>query len=219
MTVATIFPIARKVVLTLVLLLSFAVLGISANMNALAAAGYRYVFHDVTWTVNATFGIVVAAINILSLIILITVDLIRTGVFTSMVIVELIWLSLLCALWAAAGGYTASFCAAGMCLGLSAAIEALCFINSFFLIGYTGCLLGFALSGSRKGLKTWTSSVQEGDFFGPAPGKQREPPRISAPVVRQYTRTVPSKHGYPSTRRYGDTSRTPHPPFSLYPPV
>jgi len=196
-------PVVRSVVLGVVLTLSFAVLGICAHINFLTANGYGYyyygVFTDLVWTESGSMGIAVSVITIVSLIALIAVDLLRSGAFTSMVIVELVWLSVLWVLWLSAASVIASWCGTGLCSDYSRGAEALCFLIWIILLGYTVTLLTFAIIGSKQGKKAWTSSVK--DLQTPATGTDTdaESPKSQTLQYAHTGQTLPvhPQPGYP----------------------
>ncbi|OJT15687.1 hypothetical protein TRAPUB_5065 [Trametes pubescens] len=56
----------------------------------------------------SAFGIAVGVLTVLTVPVMLVVDFLRTGAFTSMVLVELIWISILWVLWLTEGALTAN---------------------------------------------------------------------------------------------------------------
>ncbi|KAH0837969.1 hypothetical protein J3R83DRAFT_6206 [Lanmaoa asiatica] len=179
----------RQGVLGVTTLFSLIVLAISAN---LISQTQQY------FSITATFcalGIAVAVISLVTLPVMLVVDIIRRGAFTSMVVVELAWLSTLWILWVATAGETVSgnnlsfpfgcdyvnTLYNGMCQQTQA-IEAFSFLNFIILLFYTGFLSVLAVIAASRGQSVWLSSVRE-SFDSPA-GPVQHP-------MTQYDASVP----------------------------
>jgi len=111
---------------------------------------------------------------------MIALDFTRRGAFTSMVIVELVWVLVLWILWISTAALASQenefqFGDGNSCgfedSGLStvchefSAIEAFSFLAWIILLGYNITLLTFAIIGSTRGNRTWTSTVRDGGFL------------------------------------------------------
>ncbi|KAI9574365.1 hypothetical protein HD554DRAFT_2046517 [Boletus coccyginus] len=155
------FPLIRQCVLGAATLFSLIGLAISASV-----------------TLNALV-IGAGVLSMLTLPVMLVIDIARRGFFTSMIVVELSWLGLLCILWVAAAGeslsaYNLIFSLAcsyeesvlnGICQEAQASI-AFSFLNFIILLLYTGALFVMAMIAASRGQSDiWLSSVKES--FGP----------------------------------------------------
>ncbi|KAI0659638.1 hypothetical protein C8Q70DRAFT_889841, partial [Cubamyces menziesii] len=126
-------------------------------------------------------GIAVGALTMVSIPVMIAIDFLRTGAFTSMVVVELSWLSVLWVLWLATAAQTAdqtsvafANCDFGNVIlnqvcNETHAIEAFSFLAWIVLMGYTILLLVVALINGSRGAPMWMSSVKQMPSIVPAP--------------------------------------------------
>jgi len=171
--------ILRLVVLTISVAFSVVVLGLSADLieTTLSFLGAYFYF--------TPLAITSAAITTLTAPVLLICDAKRKGAFTSMIVVELPWLSVLWVLWLATAAEAVvanqfmypEGCALADGLGPPAsttchefvAVEAFAFIVWIILMGYCLLLLIFSIIGASRGHKVWTSSVKETNFLAPAP--------------------------------------------------
>jgi len=232
--------IVRIVVLSLSITFAIIVLGLSAHLTSQSEE-----FFNVTFTF-AALAIASAVITVVTLPVLLIVDLLRNGAFTSMVVVELPWLFIVWVLWLAAGADTAnansllfdSSCSFVREVFLPTchevqAIEGFSFLNWIMLMAYSIVVFVMAIIGSTRGHKTWTTSVKNANFLGPAEGgvpaagpepgytynvspqppmqqqHQYPPPGTPSQYSSPPPTSVPS-HGYPSP---------PPPGHSPYPSV
>ncbi|KAJ3912964.1 hypothetical protein F5877DRAFT_71959 [Lentinula edodes] len=164
-------PILRLAVLIATTVFAIIVLGISAHLTSLSEEflGGYFVF--------AAVAIAVAVLTMITLPAMIGIDFLRRGAFTSMVLVELIWVFVLWVLWIAAAALAAQeqqnvFGEGNSCNYINTdlatachefgAIEAFSFLAWIVLMGYNITLLVYAIVGANRGNKTWTSTVGDG---------------------------------------------------------
>jgi len=174
----------------------------------------------------ASLGIASAVISIVTLPVLLLVDVLRTGAFTSMIVVELPWLLINWVLWLATGALAAQFdqglnnnCDLVLDTFLTSCheiqgIEAFGFLNWLLLMVYSIVVLVMAIIGSSNGHTTWTSSVKHANFLGPREGGVGQPVAAPQPLMQQqqYPLNVPAQ-GYPPAQVY---VTPPAPPVSPY---
>ncbi|OBZ74654.1 hypothetical protein A0H81_05440 [Grifola frondosa] len=151
---------------------------------------------------------------------LLIVDALRTGAFTSMILVELIWLSIIWVLWLSTGALVANQISALMQCDFSNsiintgcnevhAIEAFAFLAWITLLSYTVTLFVMTLlSMNLNPTKSiWTSSVKLANFRGPAtlpPTNQQSAqtllsvPAVTIPHPPQGHCYPPASQGYAS---------------------
>ncbi|KAF9076604.1 hypothetical protein BDP27DRAFT_1313613 [Rhodocollybia butyracea] len=165
-------PTLRIVVRTFVLLCSIVVLGLAAHVTSLADFdGFDF----------AGLAIAVAVITIISLNAMIAIDYTRRGAFTSMVIVELGWFSVLWILWLSAAALSAEeICVAfdsfdfdpvlNTICGENHAITAFSFLAWLCLLGYTITLLSYAIMSANRGGNPWMTAVNDGLLTAPQSG-------------------------------------------------
>jgi hypothetical protein len=207
---ANILTIIRIKVLVLTLLFSIVVLGLAADITS------RTQDFDGSYFQFAALAIATAVLTLVSLPVFLIVDFVRTGAFTSMVVVELVWFSVLWVLWLSVGADTANvnsiffpdgcgFIIRGVINTAChefAAITAFGFLAWIALFAYVILLLVFAIIGQSKGQRVWTSSVKESNFLAPAAGaKYGGYPQATAPQMadqHQHPPTAPPpvQHGY-----------------------
>ncbi|TFY80411.1 hypothetical protein EWM64_g3600 [Hericium alpestre] len=168
--------VARLVVLVVALVFSVIVLGISADMVTIDKDLERW--YDIS-SIGPELGVAISVISIVSLLPMIIVDFLRRGAFTSWVIVEVSWLSVLWILWLSTGAYSAwayglmfvfSDCdyiantVSQLCQEYKA-LEAFSFLTWIILMAYAVVLMIFAFMGQSRGNKTWTSTVRDASFL------------------------------------------------------
>lgn len=165
------FSVIRIGIFSLSIVFSLIVLGLNAYYISLTQPLY-FIF--------SALGVATALLTILTVPVMLIVDSIRRGAFTSMIVVELVWLFILWVLWVATAGEAAATfnyyfprgciyasvdpTANAYCMELQA-IQAFAFLNFFIFLGYTGTLLVFAIIAGSRGNSVWTSSVKESTFF------------------------------------------------------
>jgi len=201
--------VARVVVLSLTIVFSIIVLGLAADLTSTTETYLNGAF------TFASLGIASAVISIVTLPVLLLVDVLRTGAFTSMIVVELPWLLVNWVLWLATGALTAQFdqllnnnC--NLVSGVLATschevqgIEGFSFLNWLLLMVYSIVVLVMAIIGSTHGHTTWTSSVKHANFLGPSEGGgvpvvgQPAAPLQPPMQQQQYAQNVPVQ-GYPA---------------------
>jgi len=127
-------------------------------------------------------GIATGVLTITTIPAMLIIDMVRKGAFTSMVLVELIWLGILWVLWLAQAGLSASadvIFAVGCPYSETldpvnaeackefAVIEAFSFLNWLALFGYWIAILVLSLMGAQRGNAVFKSSVAEAPFLQP----------------------------------------------------
>ncbi|KAI0830240.1 hypothetical protein BC628DRAFT_1292449, partial [Trametes gibbosa] len=154
--------------------MAFALLGgiIAVALGAHLASLTERFFQD-TLTFEL-LSIAVGAITLLTVPAMLVIDFLRTGAFTSMVLVELAWLSILWVLWIATGALIAD--QTGMAFQTcdfpesallsqacneTRAIEAFAFMAFIALFLYTATLLVVACVHQSRGAPIWKSSVKQ----------------------------------------------------------
>jgi ABC-type multidrug transport system fused ATPase/permease subunit len=208
-TMANILPIIRKLALAVALLFSLITLSLAAHFTSTTEeviSGYYYF---------AVLAIATSVLTLVSLPVLLIVDMIRTGAFTSMVVVEVGWLSILWVLWLATGADAADVSSKIFISGCdyknrlailrtpcheAAAITAFSFLTWLVLLGYVILLLTFSIIGSNKGHRVWTSSVKETDFLAaPAGAQDGGYPTTFAPQMTHQNEYPPAQQSYPQS--------------------
>ncbi|KAJ3734488.1 hypothetical protein DFJ43DRAFT_128509 [Lentinula guzmanii] len=211
-------PILRLVVLITCSVFAVIVLGLSAHLTSLSeeSLGGYFVF--------AAMAIAAAALTMITLPAMVAIDFVRRGAFTSMVLVELIWVFVLWVLWIAAAGLAAQeqqfvFGEGNSCNYVNtdlatachefSAIEAFSFLTWIVLMGYNITLLVYALIGANRGNKTWTSSVGDGLLMS-----RGEPvPVTPMSTGGDYSHTAPSMQ-YPPQQQPQWTGQSNHTPMT-----
>jgi len=198
-------PLIRLVALSVVLGFSVIVLGLSAALTSTTEKFLDGFFEF------AALGIATASLTIITLPIMIALEHRRPGaVFTSMIVVELSWLSVLWVLWLATGADAAqagqifiSGCGYddkivdGACRE-TAGVQAFAFLNWIILLAYTIFILILTIiAASRKHAGVWKSSVTTAPFF--TPGAATTAP----PVTSQPASAPAGSYGNPSTVNAG----------------
>ncbi|TBU31292.1 hypothetical protein BD311DRAFT_752995 [Dichomitus squalens] len=212
--------------------LSFAVLSgiIVASLSAHITAFIEENF--ATYYVYAALGIATGGLTFFTVPVLLLVDFLRTGAFTSYIIVELSWLSVLWVLWLATGALTVNDTAAvgvfqscdyifvwvNQICHETQAIEAFSFLAWIVLMGYTVTLLVIALISARRGKPIWTSSVKQ---YAPAPAATAQPV-ISQPEYKADAfapQTAQQQLLYQQPHQNGVSFQQQHPPQPAASPV
>ncbi|KAF7362814.1 hypothetical protein MVEN_00631200 [Mycena venus] len=186
------FALIRTVVLSTVLVFSLIALGLAAALTSTSTT-----FLGVYFTF-AALGIATAVLTMITFPAMIALEILRPGGPTSMVIVEISWLSFLSILWLATGAQAAEVTSVGVWFGCAdlgdgldsidagachemSALAAFAFLNWLILMGYTGMLLVLSLiAASRKHTNVWTSSVANAPFSAPASANTSVPMSYTA---------------------------------------
>ncbi|KIJ69691.1 hypothetical protein HYDPIDRAFT_77279 [Hydnomerulius pinastri MD-312] len=164
-----IIPLLRTIVFSFATLSSLVVLGICAHLEYLVS-GYDDVF-----LTFAAFGIAAASVTIVTLPLFLFLGRIRRGIFTSMIIFEIVWFFILWVLWVGTAGDTVAgraFYFPEGCIYSDYAttnsicyeftvVEAFAFLNFFCVFIYYDILLLYAIINAIRGKGIWTASVQE----------------------------------------------------------
>jgi len=196
--------IIRLASLGTVLVFSIVVLGLSANIEALAHG------FDVPW---AALPLAVSILTLFAMVPVLVLEHLFKGGITSRLFVEVAWVGLLWVLWLAAGAEAASFGVdASQCSRTSGvfmtecssivAITAFSFLNWLILLGWFGTLLVFGAMGNH-----WNSSVPDTDLTkknasatGPGPNMAAAP---GAAPYGSYPPQQAPQHGYPQQQAQG----------------
>ncbi|EPQ59699.1 hypothetical protein GLOTRDRAFT_125997 [Gloeophyllum trabeum ATCC 11539] len=167
--------VLRLVIFVLALVFSVIALGIAADLMSLTET-----YFNVT-LIFCILAVVSASLTIISLPIMLTLDTVRQGAFTSTVVFELSWLFVLWVLWiatAAEATYSNGLIFPSGCGYINpkinqgcqefAAVQGFSFLTWIILMAYTIVLLVFAIIGTSRGNKVWLSSVRENNFLHPS---------------------------------------------------
>ncbi|KAH7886176.1 hypothetical protein F5I97DRAFT_1878095 [Phlebopus sp. FC_14] len=169
------FTLVRIIVLTLTMVFSVVVLGLAAHLIWLTdlLIGSYFIF--------AALAIAAAGLSLVTLPIMLIVDCVRRGAFTSMIVVELVWLFILWVLWVATAAEAVVSTNIEFPVGCIypeeptinqachefQAIEAFSFLNFILLFVYQCSLLTLAIVAASRGNQVWTSSVKDSNFSAP----------------------------------------------------
>lgn len=209
------FSTARLVVLVTSIVFATIVLGLAADLVSITESNA-----GLYWNFSA-LGVATAVLTFVTLIFMVVIDAYRRGAFTSRVVVEAVWLSILWVLWLSTGAYAAytdslvfigSDCSfvnptASLVCGEFKAIEAFSFLTWIILMGYTGTLIVFAFIGQSRGNNSWTTTVRDASFLahpapkGPIDGtpmEQHYAPPTPQPTTSTTTNYVPMQVNYSS---------------------
>ncbi|KIJ66360.1 hypothetical protein HYDPIDRAFT_109368 [Hydnomerulius pinastri MD-312] len=206
----------RIAVLGLSTLFSIIALGLSAHLISLTETYFDLYF------VFSALGVAAGVLSFLTLPVMLFVDFVRHGAFTSMIVVELVWLFILWVLWIATAGeavtafnfYFPYGCVYNnlpttnqACHEIQA-VEAFAFLNFILLMVYNIFLLVVAIIAANNGNGVWLSSVKESTFFAPS-----NPP-VQQHQMGQYNSTpAPQPQAVP--QQYTGTPGTPvHPQYT-----
>ncbi|KAH9944471.1 uncharacterized protein BXZ73DRAFT_39366 [Epithele typhae] len=125
-------------------------------------------------------AVATAVLTIVSVPAMIVIDMLRSGAFTSMIVVEIAWLSFLGVLFLATGGSAAANATTfwGTCSLFTATFESLCnetsaaaafgFLGWLPLWAYTITLLIMLIIHAQRGNHVWLKSVKEADLANTA---------------------------------------------------
>ncbi|KZP21764.1 hypothetical protein FIBSPDRAFT_860387 [Athelia psychrophila] len=192
--------IARTVVFSLSILFSVIVLGLAANYTSESQSigGITFDF--------AALAIATAVLTLVALPVMLIIDAVRSGAFTSMIVTELVTLLVLWVLWLATAAYTTNifdlpFLFDGSCSYVFddylptchefQALMAFSYLTWLLLMVYSGIVLVMAIIGANRGERTWTTSVKEAGFFGAGAGSAAAPSNNNAPMQQhQYPPTI-----------------------------
>jgi len=185
--------IVRKAVFAVVLLFSIIALGLSAHLTQLTNRYFNLYFDF------AALAIATAVLSMISLVVMEAVDTMRKGAVTSMILVELGWLSFMWILWLATGADAAD-ATNGMkntcnikIRGASdlktlcheySGIQAFAFLNWIILLGYTSTVLAFCIIALSRGHKNvWFSSVKDLDLSAPSSSGEKVVAHNTGPSI------------------------------------
>ncbi|KAJ6627427.1 hypothetical protein B0H10DRAFT_385806 [Mycena sp. CBHHK59/15] len=186
-----VISLIRLIALSTVLAFSVVVLGLGAALTSTTEKFLEGFFEF------AALAIATASLTILTLPVMIALEFLRPGAFTSLIVVELSWLSILWVLWLASAADAAQagsiFFVAGCgdygdsivdaACRETAGIQAFSFLSWLILMVYTILLLVLSIiAASRKHSQVWKSTVAEAPFFAPSAAV---PPVTSQPVSAQ----------------------------------
>jgi len=165
--------IVRVTVLAWVFFSSLIAMALAANLTSITESLVKQYF---TW---AALAIAVGVVSLLSIPVMLALDAARTRAFTSLIIFELSWLSVLQILWLVVGAMAASGIKqwGGQCdftfnseintaCKENSAIAAFGFLAWLPLLGYTILLLILALIRHNKGAPVWLSTVKDAFRYG-----------------------------------------------------
>ncbi|KAI6136266.1 hypothetical protein F5141DRAFT_19208 [Pisolithus sp. B1] len=212
-----VFYITRVIALVLSVVFSLIVVGLSAHLISLTEEYYALYFVFCALGI-ATAGLTISTVPVMYIpsmspsrgsmltsffFLRLIIDVIRRGAFTSMVVVELVWLFVLWVLWVATAGeavsagnyYFPSGCVYDKyptvneaCREIQA-VEAFSFLAFFVLLGYTSVLLVFTCIAAARGNSLWLRSVKESTFLAPsstAPPPQQPMDQYKGTPTPQY---------------------------------
>ncbi|KAF8841942.1 hypothetical protein BDN67DRAFT_471233 [Paxillus ammoniavirescens] len=186
----------RIAVLASSTLFSIIVLGLAAHLLWLTLFWFNLYF------IFCALGVAAAGLSLLTLPVMLVTDFLRRGAFTSMVVVELVWLSILWVLWVATAAEAVNASTYYFPYGcidegdptvLQAcheiqAVEAFSFLIFIILMLYTVLLLISALVAASRGDRVWLSTVKDSTFF-----RSSNPPAQQHPMG-QYSGTPAAQH-------------------------
>ncbi|RDB20527.1 hypothetical protein Hypma_012390 [Hypsizygus marmoreus] len=203
---ATFLPKIRLAAFGTVTLFSFIVLAVAAHLTDISTTYFGGYYS------SAALSIATAVLSLLSLPVFLVVDKLRRGAFTSMIAVELSWLTLLWILWlssAAAATDAASRTFVASCSRYFnshtrtackefSVIQAFGFLNWLILLGYTSTLFAFTLIAANRGQKAvWTQSVKNTDFNAQAVTGTTTAPQFQTDKIQQQQFISPQSSGAP----------------------
>ncbi|KAJ7122834.1 hypothetical protein C8R44DRAFT_735478 [Mycena epipterygia] len=200
-------PLLRVIALSVVVLFAVIVLGLSSHLTA-TTEKYLDGFFEF-----AALAIATASLTLLTVPVMIILEIMRPGTtFTSMIVVELSWLSILWVLWlatAADGAQAAQDTFIAGCGYIdtivdtacreTAGVQAFAFLNWLILMAYTILILVLTIiASSRKHAGVWKSSVADAPFF--TPGAAPAVPPATSQTSQPATATAGSYGGGYSTQ-------------------
>ncbi|KAI0069104.1 hypothetical protein BV25DRAFT_94285 [Artomyces pyxidatus] len=180
------FYIARLVTLATSLVFSIIVLGLAADMISITEE-----YLD-SYYIFSALAVATAVLTFVTVLPMIVIDLFRRGAFSSWVVLEVSWLSILWVLWLSTAAY-ATWTDGQVFIGSSCsfvdstvslvcnefkAVEAFAYLTWILLMAYSVTLFAFAIKGQTLGNKTWTNTVRDATFLT-APTRKD----IDAPVL------------------------------------
>jgi hypothetical protein len=200
-----VMPLVRLIVLSVSILFSVILLALSAHLHTSEKKLYAN---------PEAFALVTLSASVLTLInssVMIAVDITRRGVFTSMIIYELVSLYILSILFLAGGAMAADklqIFSTVDCSKISDlffdfydgdlvkqaetschennAIEAFAFLTWILLFGYATALLILSIIAASRRKPVWFTSVKEAVFFPPTTGPITAPPGQMSGTAPQY---------------------------------
>ncbi|KAF9235216.1 hypothetical protein BU15DRAFT_78228 [Melanogaster broomeanus] len=212
-----IIPLLRTIIFSLVSLFALVVLGICAHILYLVS-GYSTGFLSF-----AAFGLGAASVTVVTLPLLLLLGHLRRGMFTSMIIFEIIWFFILWVAWAGTAGDTvadkAYYFPDGciydeypetnqICYEFGV-VEAFAFLNFFCAFIYYDILIIYAIINAIRGKSIWTASVQE------AVGITSGPVNTGIPMNQTQFNGVPTTQ-YQNYGGYSPNLAPPQ-PYNAYP--
>ncbi|KAI6152596.1 hypothetical protein BKA82DRAFT_4112674 [Pisolithus tinctorius] len=192
-----IIPLIRAIIFALATLFSVVVLGICAHLEYLTSGNTN------SYLSFAAFGLASACVTAVTLPLFFILGHARRGVFTSMVIFEIVWFLVL---WVLAyffpeGCVLNNPSVNQICYEVTA-VEAFSFLNFFAVFFYYDVLVLYAIICAIRGKGIWTISVRDAANSGPYNPVHRNTPNI--PDIR-----MPPANGY-------SPNGTPQ-PYNAYP--
>ncbi|KAI0361735.1 hypothetical protein OH77DRAFT_1492716 [Trametes cingulata] len=179
--------IMRIAVLAWAILSSLVLLGVGAH--ALSVLGGVSNLPTFSWT---GLSVATAVLTLVTLPAMLAIDFLRTGAFSSMIVVELAWFGFLGILFLATGGTAADSAAFwGNCAQWSppsvrtvcsetSAAAAFGFLAWLPLWGYTITLLVLLIMHANRGHYVWRTSVKEANFAAGVPPATNAPGMTTA---------------------------------------
>jgi len=216
--------IIRVAILASSTLFSLIVLGLAAHLLSLTTVYLGWYFYF------SALGIATSVLSLVTLPLMLLLDFNRRGAFTSMIVVELVWLSILWVLWVATAAETVAAVNVSFPLGCiytnsiynqycyeMQAVEAFSFLIFILFLAYTVFLLIAALVAASGGKGVWLSSVKESTFFqsSNSPAQQLPMGQYNAPQSVPQQSVQPQYTGAPVQPQHtGSTvpSQQPYPP-------
>ncbi|KAI6120860.1 hypothetical protein EDD16DRAFT_574886 [Pisolithus croceorrhizus] len=225
-----IIPLVRTVVFALVTVFSLVVLGISAHLEYLTNGNSN------PYLSFAAFGLASACVTAVTLPLFFILGHARRGVFTSMIIFEIVWFLVLWVLWVATAGDTvvdrAYFFPVGcdysnyptvnqICYEVTV-VEAFAFLNFFIVFFYYDVLILYAIISAIRGRGIWTMSVRDAANSGPHnPAVVMTQPQYPQQLAPQYPQYPGSQKAPSATSCPSIGSQQPYPgnPQQQYPGI
>ncbi|KAI0824265.1 hypothetical protein BC628DRAFT_1420343 [Trametes gibbosa] len=186
--------IVRIAFLSFASLCAIILLGLGAH--ALAATSNLSGLPTFAWS---GLGVATAVLALCTIPAMIAIDLLRTGAFSSLIVVELSWLSFIGILFLATGGSAADRAAnfwvscntwspqeaQNLCSETSAA-AAFGILGWLALWVYTGILLVFLIIHAHRGHYVWRSTVKEANFGASVPPANTTAPGTYGTEAKSY---------------------------------
>ncbi|KAI9058799.1 hypothetical protein FKP32DRAFT_1614607 [Trametes sanguinea] len=187
----------RLITLGVSVLCGIIVLSLASHLTSLSIKYFEDYYNF------AVLSIAVGGLTMLTVPVMILIDFLRTGALTSMVLVELVWLSILWVLWIAAAALTADQTSAAFSscdfvypilnqvCNETRAIEAFAFLAWIDLMAYTIILLVVALVNGTRGAPMWTTSIKERPSIVPRASTNAPAPVTAAPQMGMMPQAQP----------------------------